>query len=215
MDPAAPQPQVIYIVQSTPRQSVRESYAARTAAVLGGLLVLGGLAVLIADIVGIVHGSAPIATGIWTSVFFIVSGGLAIGGARSGNKCLVVATLVMTVISAVSAGILLILASIQIGGEAYQCGYRYDGYGNSYSCTSTAVFGLQIGVSLALLVAAIVLASLTCRPLCCRPATAPGCVQYTPAPAPAPALASQDLPPAYHTVEGEGSKYHKFQDEMA
>ena len=179
MDPAAPQPQVIYIVQSTPRQSIRESYAARTAAVLGGLLVLGGLAVLIADIVGIVHGSAPIATGIWTSVFFIVSGGLAIGGARSGNKCLVVATLVMTVISAVSAGILLILASIQIGGEVYECGYSYDDrYGNNNSCTSTAVFGLQIGVSLALLVVAIVLASLTCRPLCCRPSTVPGTCHY-------------------------------------
>ena len=178
--PAAPQPQVIYIVQSNaPRQSVRESYAARTAAVLGGLLILGGLAVLVADIVGIVHGSAPIATGIWTSVFFIVSGGLAIGGARSGNKCLVVATLVMTVISAVSAGILLILASIQIGGEAYKCsdggGGRYSyNYGGNYGCTGAAVLGLQIGVSLALLVAAVVLASLTCRPLCCRPATAPG-----------------------------------------
>ena len=181
--PAAPQPQVIYIVQSNaPRQSVRESYAARTAAVLGGLLILGGLAVLVADIVGIVHGSAPIATGIWTSVFFIVSGGLAIGGARSGNKCLVVATLVMTVISAVSAGILLILASIQIGGEAYKCSDRSSdsddySYSDSYyseGCTGTAVFGLQIGVSLALLVAAILLASLTCRPLCCRPSTDPG-----------------------------------------
>ena len=176
--PAA-QPQVIYIVQSRPRQSVRESYAARTAAVLGGLLVLGGLAVLIADIVGILHGLAPIATGIWTSVFFIVSGGLAIGGARSGSKCLVVATLVMTVISAVSAGVLLILASIQIGFEAYKCsdggGGRYSyNYGDNYGCTGAAVLGLQIGVSLALLVAACVLASLTCRPLCCRPATAPG-----------------------------------------
>ena len=37
--------------------------------------------------------------GIWSSVFFFISGGLAIGGAQSGKKCLVVATLVMAIIN--------------------------------------------------------------------------------------------------------------------
>ena len=53
-----------------------------------------------------------IGAGIWTSVFFVVSGGLSIGGARSGSKCLVVSTMEMSIISAVCAGGLLIASSI-------------------------------------------------------------------------------------------------------
>ena len=117
---------------------------------LGWILILGGLTVLNMDFVL----GSPIVTSIWTSVFFIVSGSLAIGGARRGSKCLVVATLVMTVISAVTAGALLMLVIVRA------C---YDD-----ECSDVENFWLHIFVALAIVVAAIVLSSITCRALCCR-----------------------------------------------
>ena len=48
--------------------------------------------------------------GIGTSVFFFVSGGLAFGGARCGNKCLLVATMVMGIISVLAAGFVLFVS---------------------------------------------------------------------------------------------------------
>ena len=90
--------------------------------------------------------------GIWSSVFFFISGGLAIGGAQSGKKCLVVATLVMAIISAVCAGILLITSSFCLALSRK---------------TSNTPFILLIAMGLTMLIVAIVSAALTCRPLCC------------------------------------------------
>ena len=42
-------------------------------------------------------------------VFFLVSGGLAIAGARRGTKCLIVATRVTSIVSAIFAGLLLLI----------------------------------------------------------------------------------------------------------
>merc|ERR1712088_549103 len=123
---------------------------------------------------GMVHGNMTLATGIWTSVFFFISGGLAIGGARSSNKCLVVATMVMAIISAVSAGILLIMSSISLSvfGQ-YSYGYR-----NHYEF-SKVPYGLLIAMGATMLIVAIASASLTCYPLCCR-STKQGAVHYRP-----------------------------------
>merc|ERR1712062_412539 len=84
---------------STPHQDI---YIVQAATVLGIIHIVFGLISLGIEITNlVVDGNGNVATGIWTSVFFFISGGLAIGGARSGNKCLVVATLVMAIISAV------------------------------------------------------------------------------------------------------------------
>ena len=48
------------------------------------------------------------------SVFIFVSGGIAIGGAHSGNKCLVVATMRMSIIFALSALALLMFVTIWV-----------------------------------------------------------------------------------------------------
>ena len=77
-DPPAPPTLVIYNTKSKTRQNIKESYATRSATVLGWILILGGLALLIMDFV---FGS-PIITSIWTSVVFILCGGLALDGAR-------------------------------------------------------------------------------------------------------------------------------------
>merc|ERR1711936_859804 len=89
--------QVIYIIQAP-----KDRMNIKAATALGVIHIICGLIALGSDIAGMVNEQFAFATGIWTSVFFFVSGGLAIGGARSGNKCLVVATMVMAIISAVS-----------------------------------------------------------------------------------------------------------------
>merc|ERR1712130_759401 len=52
----------------------------------------------------------PIFAGIWTSLFFVTSGIITIAGSQSGVKGLVVATLVSSVLSAISATILFLIA---------------------------------------------------------------------------------------------------------
>ena len=83
------------------------AYATKAATVLGSLHVLGGLVTLAASIVTFMVGRntqvATMAIGVCASAFFFLTGGLAVGGARLGNRHLVVATLVMAIISAISA----------------------------------------------------------------------------------------------------------------
>jgi hypothetical protein len=163
------------------RGSLKEDYATEAATVLGSLHLLCGLITLTASI-ECMNNAAHYAmdyepmeplfniyqmVGIWCSILFIISGGLAIGGARSGNRCLVVATLVMAVISAVSAGILLIIFSPLL--------FLF------FSDTGLIAMNfLGIVTFLAMLGMGITTAALTCRALCC-PRAATGALHYTPA----------------------------------
>ena len=113
--------------------------------------------------------SAP---GILAAVFFITTGGLAIGGARSGNKCLVVATLVMAIFSAIMASTLISMAGINmsmtyIGSEGF------------------IASSIEVAIGGVMLIVGITSASLTCRPLCCSPSSSSssgqqGLVYYAP-----------------------------------
>ena len=76
---------------------IKEAYNVKAATVVGVIHIICGIIALGADIWGmrqalsIRYGSRYVGgLGIGTSVSFFVSGGLAIGGARSGNKCLLV-----------------------------------------------------------------------------------------------------------------------------
>ena len=110
-------------------QNIGAAYARRSATMLGYLHIFCGVVVLIADIsltvrhtkfrsMGEIFGS-HFFMGIWTSGFFLVSGGLAVGGGRSGNKYLVMATLVSSIISAVTAVFLIIHSSIALDNSNY------------------------------------------------------------------------------------------------
>merc|ERR1712168_31815 len=103
---------IIQMPKETVAKNIKESYLAKAATTLGGIHVACGIAVLIASITGIMFHAFSI--GILAAVFFIPTGGLAIGGAHSGNKCLVVATLVMAILSAIMACILIIINGISM-----------------------------------------------------------------------------------------------------
>ena len=133
MDPASPQPQVIYLVEpTTVTQNIRTAYAKTSATVLGWIHVLCGVVTFAADIPLILlpsyitmgvcdFGSGYFHyyhcfTGTWTSALFLVSGIVAILGARSGNKYLVLATIVVSIVSALGAGFLIVISSINLIG---------------------------------------------------------------------------------------------------
>ena len=171
-------PQVIYIVQAPKeRLDLRDVYNVKAATVLGVVHIICGIIALSSDIVVMVDDSnISLAAGIWTSVFFFISGGLAIGGARSGNKCLVVATMVMAIISAVCAGALLIQSAILVSIFGSRRSYHYHRDQGQLELVS---YVLMITMGVTMLISAITSASLTCRPLCCSP-TQQGLVHYRP-----------------------------------
>merc|ERR1711934_1346525 len=100
--------------QVTHKVNIKEAYNVKAATVVGVIHIICGIIALGADIWGMNTALSSryyvAGLGIGASVFFFVSGGLAIGGARSGNKCLLVATMVMCITSVLSAGCLLFMS---------------------------------------------------------------------------------------------------------
>jgi len=183
-EPSPPQ-QVAYAVQAPTtnvrddNQAIKENYSVKAATVLGVVHIICGIIAFSCEIDVLVWttGRLPpgtLGTGIWSSVFFFISGGLAIGGAQSGNKCLVVATLIMAIISAVSAGVLLIMSAIFLPIHDYYSDYdnyptgSYNYY-NYYNVKNTVPsMSLLVTMGATMLIVAIISAALTCKPLCCR-----------------------------------------------
>jgi hypothetical protein len=95
------------------------------------------------------------------------------------------ATLVMAIISAISAGIFLISS------------YYYLGLRGHYTMIVTGLLMLVVGMTTG---------ALTCRPLCRRRATT-GATPGLPA---SQVLGQEDPPPSYSDVTGSNSKYQKF-----
>ena len=154
--------QVIYIIEAPKEKvNIKDAYNIKAATVLGVIHIICGLIALGADIGHMFNTPMTIGCGYWTPVFFFISGGLAIGGARSGNKGLVVATMVMSIISAIFAGILLITSAFALDFHSY---YYRDGIA-PLRCT---LLVLLIATGATMLVIAIASASLTCKPLCCQ-----------------------------------------------
>merc|ERR1712038_1518591 len=152
--------------------AIKEAYSVKAATVLGVVHIICGIIAFSCEIDVLVWPSrgppGTLGTGIWTSMFFFISGGLAIGGAQSGKKCLVTATMVMAIISAVCAGVLLIMSAIFLsvtGGRAYSYSYNYQ-YG--YYVNKVPSYSLLIAMGATMLIVAIISAALTCKPLCCR-----------------------------------------------
>ena len=122
-------------------------------------------------------GIFPEFAGIGFTVFFFVTGGVAIVGSLTGKKCLVVLTLVMAIISAIYAGIQLFVSVILM-----------DSLGSYNRKEREFLYGLVIAMSASMLIIAIASASLKCKPLCCRSGSRQGTVHYNP----------NQMPATYH-----------------
>ena len=106
--------QVVYIMTHNQEVELKEVYGKRTVTILGVVQIILGVIAFFLEITGIILIGVPFATGVWTAadVFFILSGSLAIGGAQTHNKCIIVSTLVLNVISSVVAAISIIMTSL-------------------------------------------------------------------------------------------------------
>ena len=180
--PNEPSPHQQVVVQAPTNSrddnaAIKEAYSVKAATVLGVVHIICGIIAFSCEIDVLVWPSrgppGTLGTGIWTSMFFFISGGLAIGGAQSGKKCLVTATMVMAIISAVCAGVLLIMSAIFLsvtGGRAYSYSYSTYHYGsqNYYIINKVPSYSLLIAMGATMLIVAIISAALTCKPLCCR-----------------------------------------------
>ena len=160
---------------------VEKSYKSRVATIIGAIHIFCGLAACASNIAMLVvvykfHFGA-IGTGIWSSVFFIISGSLSICSGKNTNSCLIISTMVMSILSAINAGILTLFSAI---GLAHDDCYYYDCnvHQEVFRC-------IELLAGIIELVLAIISASLSCKPFCCgdkmsRDTTMPYKVVYKP-----------------------------------
>merc|ERR1711913_88850 len=160
-------PIVIVVEKTSNKQSIKKSYKSKAAIVIGIIHIICGVLAFFAN-VGLFFtqpsfGFGGIGTGIWSSVFFFISGGLSIGSGRNTNSCLVIGTMVMSILSAISAGILIIFSGLGLGIP--ECYYR------SASCSELGfdiLHGLELVAGIVEMVIAITSAVLSCKATCCR-----------------------------------------------
>merc|ERR1711981_61356 len=156
-------PIVIVVEKTSNKKSIKKSYKSKAAIVIGIIHIICGVVAFFAN-VGLFFtqasfGFGGIATGIWSSVFFFISGGLSIGSGRNTNSCLVIGTMVMSIFSAISAGILIIFSGLGLGLDCY---YRSD-------CTQVEILhGLELVAGIVEMVIAITSSALSCKGTCCR-----------------------------------------------
>merc|ERR1712055_266287 len=161
------QPIVIVVEKSSTKVSLEKSYKSRAVTIIGAIHILCGIAACFSNIALLLFISrlhvGVFGTGIWSSVFFIISGSLSICSGKNTNSCLIISTMVMSIISAISAGILIIFSAIGLAHDGgYLCEY--------YDCdVHPEVFhGIQLLAGIIELVLAITSASLSCKATCCR-----------------------------------------------
>ena len=221
-----PPPNIVYIVQAPPKhRAIGEDYLTKTATVLGLLHIVGGLVNVAILTISVATGNMFSTIAVIPMVFFLISGGLAIGGARRGNQCLVVATLVMSILSAIAACYTLINASSWLH-LIEQIDYEdFKRYGNmsTHKATDQALHITLVAVCAIMMVVSITSSALTCRPLCCRRSHDSGTVHYSPTSATntIPTDASvmvvtnskedeEENSRSYKDVAGNGTKYERF-----
>ena len=167
------QPIVIVVEKSSRKVSLEKSYKSRAATIIGATHILCGLVVCVSNIALLVVVSRShvglLGTGIWSSVFFIISGSLSICSGKNTNFCLIISTMVMSIFSAVSAGILVIFSAIGLDYDGYGCGYNAY-YNYYYDCqVDPEIFhGIQLIAGIIEMVLAISSASISCKATCCR-----------------------------------------------
>ena len=165
------QPTTIVVEKSSTKVSLEKSYNSRAATIIGAIHILCGITVFFSTIALLLSRLyvGLFGIGIWSSVFFIISGSLSICSGKNTNSCLIISTMVMSIISAISAGILVIFSAIGLAHDSYGCRYN-DYYYYDYDCqVDPEIFhGIQLLAGIIEMVLAISSASISCKATCCR-----------------------------------------------
>merc|ERR1711915_643308 len=162
------QPVYIVIEKSADTKLFKANYKTRPAIFIGIIHIICGFSALSGNIGQFFTNTSfhwgLFGTGIWSSVFFFISGGLSVCSGKNPNSCLVISTMVMSIFSAISAGILIIFSSFGMI-------FDVDDYYNKSSASQNVVCFLHIlqllsGVTE--LFMSITSSSLACKATCCR-----------------------------------------------
>merc|ERR1712215_439985 len=120
------QPVYIVIEKSADTKLFKANYKTRPAIFIGIIHIICGFLALGGNIGQFFTNTSfhwgLFGTGIWSSMFFFISGGLSVSSGKNPNSCLVISTMVMSIFSAISAGILIIFSSF---GMAFDADYYY------------------------------------------------------------------------------------------
>jgi len=158
------QPIVIVVEKSSNKVPLDKSYKSKAAIIIGTIHILCGVCACLSNIGLLVFVNrfhlGVFGTGIWSSVFFFISGGLSICSGKNTNSCLIISTMVMSIFSAISAGILVIFSGI---GVAHDECYHY------YCDMQPEIFHwIQLLAGMTEIILAITSASFSCKATCCR-----------------------------------------------
>jgi len=167
------QPIIIVVEKSSTKVSLEKSYKPRAATVIGAIHILCGLVACVSNIALLLavyrFHVGVFGTGIWSSVFFIISGSLSICSGKNTNSCLIISTMVMSIISAISAGILVIFSALGLDHDGYGCRYYNNDYYYRNCKVNPDIFhGIQLLVGIIEMVLAITSAIISCKATCCR-----------------------------------------------
>merc|ERR1712198_802848 len=191
------QPVYIVIEKTSEKSSLHELYKTKAAIKIGIVHILCGLLAFIGNI-GLFFTARRFhfgffCTGIWTSVFFFISGGLSICSGKKPNSCLVISTMVMSIFSSISAGVLIIFSSLGINFDYFDYynndyynndyynnhyynnnSYINDYYNNDYYNNDQSIHGIMLGLHILQLLAgttglflSITSSSFACKATCC------------------------------------------------
>ena len=164
------QPVIIVVQQTHQQQTVKEAYLKKPAVIVGVLQLLCATTALAT---GVGHLAIEreryfnfgfFGTGIWTAIFFAVSGILNLSAGCRPNICTVVAGLVMSIIAAISAGILIVFAGLGLGVD--RCSYSWRQQNSN--CPLLVLNSLQIIAGIVQISVGIISSVLSCKATCCR-----------------------------------------------
>ncbi|KAI4875382.1 hypothetical protein NFI96_015460 [Prochilodus magdalenae] len=166
---------------------------------LGAVQIMIGIMTFLFGIVRTAHPPfVGVISGVtyWGSFFYITSGSLSVAAAKRSNRCVVTSSLIMNVISAVAAGVAIILLSFDLNfhlSNSYYRGCPYESYSygeypyrSSYPCdVYMSLWGHAAGISGVLLVFALLeffisicTSGFACKATCCTEAVATIHVNY-------------------------------------
>ncbi|XP_053354573.1 membrane-spanning 4-domains subfamily A member 8-like [Clarias gariepinus] len=156
---------------SSQTQSPLQKFLKGEPKVLGAVQIMIGLLTILFGIVMAVPGwTISVFSGVvfWGSLIHISAGSLAVSASNKLNACVVRATMVLNIFTAIAAGIAIIILSIDLV-IPHGCYY----YGYSYSCAdyiarsrTNGISGVLLVFSLLQLAISIAVSAFTCKATC-------------------------------------------------
>merc|ERR1711915_168597 len=160
------QPVYIVIEKSADTKFLKANYKTRSAISIGIIHIICGFLALGGNIGQFFTNTSfhwgLFGTGIWSSVFFFISGGLSVCSGKNPNSCLLISTMVMSIFSAITAGILIIFSSF---GMIFDVCDRFHSSSTQGVLCSLHILQLSSGVME--LFMSITSSSLACKAFCC------------------------------------------------